>query len=136
MPERPVLSARRDSTGIYRLSINTSVSRFFAIFEYISRLKMNNPEIKSFIRKYSDLFWYIPSDKKEDISQDVLVEFILNYGNMEAVKELFSIIGIEVAANHFFNSISLSERRKGNYHELTLNYFSLLFNRYAPSNTY
>jgi len=97
---------------------------------------MNNPEIKSFIRKYSDLFWYIPADKKEDISQDVLVEFILNYGNMEAVKELFSIIGIEVAANHFFNSTNLSERRKGNYHELTLNYFSLLFNRYAPSNTY
>jgi hypothetical protein len=97
---------------------------------------MNSPEIKSFIRKYSDLFWYIPTDKKEDISQDVLVEFILNYGDMEAVKELFSIIGIEVAANHFFNSTNLSERRKGNYHELTLNYFSLLFNRYAPSNTY
>ena len=97
---------------------------------------MNNPEIKSFIRNYSDLFWYIPADKKEDISQDGLVEFILNYGDMEAVKELFSIIGIEVAANHFYNSTHLSERRKGNYHELTLNYFSLLFNRYAPSDTY
>jgi hypothetical protein len=96
---------------------------------------MNNPEIKSFIRKYSDLFWYIPADKKEDISLDVLVEFILNYGDMESVRELFSIIGLEVAANHFFNSTNLSERRKGNYHELTLNYFSLLFNRYAPSNT-
>lgn len=96
---------------------------------------MNNPEIKAYIRKYSDLFWYIPADKKEDISPDVLVEFILNYGNMEAVKELFSTMGIDVAAKHFFYSTGLSERRKGNYHELTLNYFSLLFNRYAPSNT-
>ena len=96
---------------------------------------MKNSEIKSFIRKHRDLFWYFPEDKKEDISQDVLVEFILNYGDMEAVKELFSILGIDVAANHFFNSINLSNRRKGNYHELTLNYFTLLFNRYAQPNT-
>ena len=95
---------------------------------------MENPEIKSFIRKHSDLFWYIPENKKEDISQDVLIEFILNYGDMDTVRELFSILGIEVAARHFFRSINLSERRKGNYHELTLNYFKLLFNRYAPSN--
>ena len=96
---------------------------------------MKNSEIKSFIRKHRDLFWYFPEDKKEDISQDVLVEFILNYGDMEAVKELFSILGIDVVANHFFNSINLSNRRKGNYHELTLNYFTLLFNRYAQPNT-
>jgi two-component SAPR family response regulator len=38
--------------------------------------KMNNPEVKAFIRKHSSLFWYIPEDKKEEISPDVLVEFI------------------------------------------------------------
>ena len=96
---------------------------------------MKSSEIKSFIRKHSDLFWHIPENRKEHISQDVPVEFILNYGDMEAVKELFSILGIDVAVNHFFNSIKLSERRKGNYHELTLNYFTLLFNRYAPLKT-
>jgi hypothetical protein len=96
---------------------------------------MNSPEIRSFIRRYSDLFWYIPEDQKEHISQDVLVEFILNYGNMEAVKELFSILGINVVASHFFHSIGQSERRKGNYHELALNYFTLLFKRYASSDT-
>jgi hypothetical protein len=96
---------------------------------------MNSPEIKSFIRKNSELFWYIPDDEKENISQDVLVEFILNYGDMTAVKELFSIIGIDVAADHFFKSINLSDRRKGNYHEITLNYFTLLFNKYALSNS-
>jgi hypothetical protein len=96
---------------------------------------MKNSEIKSFIRKHSNLFWYIPEVKKEDISQDVLVEYIMNYLDMEAVKELFSILGIDVVASHFFNSINLSERRKGNYHELTLNYFTLLFKRYAQPNT-
>ncbi len=34
---------------------------------------MNSPEIKAFIRKHSALFRYIPEDKKEEISEDVLV---------------------------------------------------------------
>lgn len=96
---------------------------------------MNTPEVKAFIRKHSALFWYIPEDKKEEISLDVLVEFILNYGDINAVKELFSIVGIQEVANHFFHSINLSERRKGNYFEPTLNYFTLLFDRYAQSDT-
>ena len=96
---------------------------------------MNSPEVKAFIRQHSSLFWYIPEHKKEDISPDVLVEFILNYGDMDAVKGLFSIYGIDKIADIFFNSINLSERRKGNYYELTLNYFTILFNKYAPRDT-
>ncbi len=92
---------------------------------------MNSPEVKAFIRKHSNLFWYIPDDKKEDIDNEVLVEFILNYGDMEAVKELFAVLGLKKVAEIFFTSINKSERRKGNYHELTLNYFTLYFNRYA-----
>jgi hypothetical protein len=96
---------------------------------------MNSPEVKAFIKQHSSLFWYIPEDKKEDISPDVLVEFILNYGDMEAVKGLFSLYGIDKIAEIFFNSINLSERRKGNYHELTLNYFTILFSKYAHGYT-
>ena len=96
---------------------------------------MNSPEVKAFIRQHSSLFWYIPEDKKEDISPDVLVEFILNYGDMDAVKGLFSIYGIDRIAEIFLNSISLSERRKGNYNELTLNYFTILFSKYAHGDT-
>lgn len=43
---------------------------------------MNSPEVKEFIRKHSSLFWNISDDKKEEISEDVLVEFILNYGDL------------------------------------------------------
>ncbi|MCX6329500.1 MAG: hypothetical protein NTZ85_08330 [Bacteroidia bacterium] len=96
---------------------------------------MNSPEVKAFIRQHGALFWYIPEDKKEDISPDVLVEFVLNYGDMKAVKELFSVFGIQNVAEVFFTSINMSERRKGNYNELTLNYFTLLFNRNAHRNT-
>ena len=96
---------------------------------------MNTPEIKDFIQKHSSLFWYIPEEKKEDISEDVLVEFILNYGDMEAVKGLLSLLGIEKASETFFNSINMSERRKGNYNELTINYFTLFFTRHAQGDT-
>lgn len=94
---------------------------------------MNSPGVKAFIRKNNHLFWYIKEDQKENISMDVLVEFVLNYGDMNAIRELFKLAGINKVADHFRHSITLSERRKGNYHEMTLNYFTLLFNRYAQS---
>ncbi len=92
---------------------------------------MNSPEIKAFIRENSALFWYTPEDKKEDISPEFLVETILNYGEIPAIKKLFKLYGIKKVAEIFFNSIAISDRRKNNYHELTINYFTILFNRYA-----
>jgi len=44
------------------------------------------------------LFCYIPEDKKEEISEDILVEFILNYGTLDDVKELFGLMGIKLVA--------------------------------------
>ena len=93
---------------------------------------MNSPEIKQFIHEHSDLFWYTPEDKKEEISTEFLVETILNYGDLNATVQLFHLLGIKEVAKSFFDSISLSNRRKGNYHELIINYFTLVFRKYAP----
>lgn len=92
---------------------------------------MNSPEIKQFIHKNGHLFWYIPDDKKEDISQELLVETILNYGDMNAILQLFNLMGIKEVAKIFFDSINISKRRKGNYQEITINYFKLIFRKYA-----
>jgi len=92
---------------------------------------MNTPDIKQFIREHSNLFWYTPEEKKEEISHEFLVETILNYGDINAVKQLMKLIGIKKTALIFFDSIQLSDRRKGNYHELTINFFTLFFKRYA-----
>ena len=89
---------------------------------------MNSPEIKAFIQKHSNLFWYIPKDKKEDISEDVLVEFILNYGTLNDVTELFRIMGIHKVAQVFFRATG---RKKLNYFPEIYNYFSLFFNKHA-----
>jgi hypothetical protein len=92
---------------------------------------MNSPEIQEFIKEQRHLFWYIPEKEKVNISHEVLVEFIFNYGNMDAVKKLINLLGFRKTAEIFFKTISLSERRKGNFHELTLNFFTLLFSKYA-----
>ena len=92
---------------------------------------MNSPELKEFIRENSSLFWYTPQDKKEDIGPEFLVETILNYGDINAVRKLFKIMGIQKVSEVFFYSINLSQRRRGNFHESTVNYFTLVFKRYA-----
>jgi hypothetical protein len=91
----------------------------------------NSPEIKQFIRERSKLFWYISEDAKENISLEVLIEFIFNYGDLDSVIQLINLIGKEKVATIFFNAIKSSDRKKGNYHELVLNYFTLLLNKYA-----
>lgn len=91
----------------------------------------HSPEIKAFIREHSALFWYTPEDKKEEISEEFLVEMILNYGDLEAVLKLIELMGIKKVADIFFSSVNLSQRRKGNYFDTTLNFFTLFFQRYA-----
>lgn len=89
---------------------------------------MNSPEIKAFICENSHLFWYTPEDKKEDISLELLVETILNYGTMDDIKKIIKIIGIKEMSRIFF---SAEGRKKMNYYSEIYNYFSLFFKRYA-----
>ena len=92
---------------------------------------MRTPELKEFILQHSNLFWYTPQDKKVEVSDEFLVETILNYGDLEAVKTLFKLLGINSVANLFYDSINTSERRKGNFNEITINYFTQVFKKYA-----
>jgi len=93
---------------------------------------MRSPILKQYINKHRNLFWYTPEDKKEDVSDDFLVETILNYGTMEDVKELFKIMGIKNAAKVFF---SANGRMKNNYYPEIYNLFNLVFSRHAQGNT-
>lgn len=96
---------------------------------------MNSPEIKEFIKAHSPLFWYIPEKDKEEITAELLVETILNYGSLEDVRQLFKIMGLQNVADIFMKTINESDRKRGNYHELVLNYFTCFFNKYAPRNS-
>ena len=89
---------------------------------------MNSPEVKQFIHEHSNLFWYIPENKKEDISEDVLIEFTLNYCELNDIKQLIKILGLNRISKIFFNA---KGRKKLNYYPEIHNFFSLLFNKYA-----
>lgn len=65
-----------------------------------------------FIEKNKHLFWYIKPDKIKDISNDVLVEFVFNYGTWNDIKELIKIIGYPELKRVFEN---ITGRKVGNY---------------------
>ncbi|TAF47004.1 MAG: hypothetical protein EAZ64_01045 [Sphingobacteriales bacterium] len=92
----------------------------------------NTPEVKAFIRENSHLFWYTPKDKLEEIDHEFLVEHILNYGDMDAVRKLIEVLGMEHTAEVFFKHIAKSDRHRGNYFPLYLDYFEKLFTKYVP----
>jgi len=86
------------------------------------------PDLKQFIHAYSDLFWSIPENKKDQISEAVLVEYILNYGSLDDCRELFSLMGVKKAAEVFRGA---KGRQKLNYYPEIYNFFSLYFDQYA-----
>lgn len=90
---------------------------------------MRKPEgIEEFIRERSSFFWYIPEEKKMEISIDLLVETILNYGDEKDIKRLFELVGLEETARIFKQQTSQS---RVNYFPQVVNYFTLYFNQYA-----
>ena len=89
-------------------------------------------ELIAFIDKNKLLFWYTPEEKKKNISENLLVETILNYGSLDDVKELINIMGKERISEVFFNA---KERQKLNYFPEIYNYFKHLFNRYAQEDS-
>ena len=88
-------------------------------------------ELNIFIQKNSRLFWFIPPERILGISDEILVETILNYGDKDDFTRLVRLMGINKVARLFFDSINSSERKKGNYSEITINYFSHVFSKYA-----
>jgi hypothetical protein len=93
---------------------------------------MRTPEIKEFILQHSNLFWYTPKDKKEDISDELLVETILNYGTLNDYKDLEKLMGIKEISSVFE---SIKGRKKLNYYPEIYNFFYQYFNKNAQRNT-
>ncbi len=88
----------------------------------------NSEELKDMIREKSYLFWYTPENEKENISHELLLEHILNYGTLDDVRKLFKIMGIDQASKVFMR---IKGRNKLNFYPEIYNFFSLLFQRYA-----
>lgn len=89
-------------------------------------------QLQQFIKDHSAYFWYTPEKGKENVSEELIVETILNEGSMDDVRALFDIMGIDKVADIFF---STKGRAVNNYYPEIRNFFTLVFNRYAHRNS-
>ena len=92
-------------------------------------MKVNhNKEIESFIKEHRELFWYTPEEKKKEISLELLLETILNYGKLEDSLQLIKLIGKDKAL-HILQQAN--GRKKMNYYPEIYNFFKLYLSRNA-----
>ena len=89
---------------------------------------MRSAEVKKFIDDHGELFWYSPAPKSETVSDELLVESMLNYGTWEEVHDLFKIVGLRKVASVFYG---MTGRKKLNFFPEIHNYFSLYFAKYV-----
>jgi hypothetical protein len=86
----------------------------------------------NYILQRRSLFWSVSDKNLPNISDELLVETILNYGTLEDTKELINLLGIMQTAT-IFRKTTLN-RIRHNYFPETANFFTLYFNRHAPGN--
>ena len=83
---------------------------------------------EEFIDKHSALFWYTPEDRKCAISDELLVETILNEGTLDDFRELKDVLTPKRVAQVFFGA---TPRQIGNYYPEIRHFFSLVLKEYA-----
>ncbi len=88
----------------------------------------HNQKIKAFIKEHSNLFWYTNEEKKEEISEEFLLETIFNYGSMQDSLRLIELIG----GSKTLRILQGTEgRKKMNYYPEIFNFFTLYLSRNA-----
>lgn len=84
--------------------------------------------VRDIIKKKPYLIWYTKS--YDSLSDEAVVEAVLNYGDWDDVQKLIKILGIKKTAKIFRKQIS---GFRTNYDDKMKNYFTLYFNKYAPN---
>ncbi|OGD66477.1 MAG: hypothetical protein A3F95_00280 [Candidatus Nealsonbacteria bacterium RIFCSPLOWO2_12_FULL_39_31] len=82
--------------------------------------------ISNFIKERPYLVW--GTRNYDNLSEEAIVENVLNYGDIDDVKEMFSILGVKKSAIIFKKQIS---QKRNNYRPKIKNYFNLYFKKYA-----
>lgn len=86
-------------------------------------------EKETYIRHRRPLFWSVADDKLPGISDELLVETILNFGTLNDVRELIKLLGLQQTAATFYKATT--NRSRHNYFPEVANFFRLYFNRHA-----
>jgi hypothetical protein len=81
---------------------------------------------EEFIKKRKYLFWYVKNPEK--VSDESLVEAVLNLGDWDDVQELIAMMGMRKVADIFEKKAFV---KRSNYDKRTVNFFNLYFARHA-----
>jgi len=113
----------------FYLTGGTALGRFYLNHRY-------SEDLVFFVNQDEEFNWktvfFETKEKKQDISHEVLVEFILNYGNDKSVKKLFNLLEINQVADIFYKQ---TNRQRVNYFPQVTNFFYLYFQKYAHRNS-
>jgi len=85
--------------------------------------------MKSFLEENKHLFWDIDKAGMNRLSDDSIVEHVLNYGDYKAVKTLLKLMGVNRTAEIFYRNAAPG--RRINYFPEILHFFNLYFKRHA-----
>ncbi|PIT95061.1 hypothetical protein CO116_00275 [Candidatus Falkowbacteria bacterium CG_4_9_14_3_um_filter_38_19] len=85
--------------------------------------------IHQFIKARPHLIWYVKNLDK--LSEESIVEHVLNYGDWDEVQTMIKILGIKKTAKIFRAKSKPSAMGRQNYSEKTKNFFNIYFNKHA-----
>lgn len=87
---------------------------------------------QQYIETHKQLFWYTPESEKQNISDSLLVETMLNYGTLDDFRNLMVVLTPKRVAEVFF---SATDRQVKNYYPEVRHFFSLVLKKYASRDT-
>ncbi|MEK7375874.1 MAG: hypothetical protein AABZ57_01725 [Candidatus Margulisiibacteriota bacterium] len=82
--------------------------------------------LKKFLKRKPYLVWHVRD--LAHLSNESIVENVLNYGDFADVKKIISGLGINKVAGIFYKQI---KNKRVNYRPKILNYFKAYFKKYA-----
>jgi hypothetical protein len=88
----------------------------------------NSREIRQFIRDHRYFWWWVPEEAKERLGLTSIVEATLNYGDLEDIKQLFQLVGIETVARIFRKQL---QQQRSKYSPRTKHFFRIYFDRHV-----
>ena len=86
--------------------------------------------LQEFIKERRHLVWYVKD--AAGLSEESIVEHVLNYGNWDDVQTLIKIMGIGKVAGIFRRKSAPDKFGRQNYRPEIKHYFQLYFNKHSP----
>ncbi|MBI2035896.1 MAG: hypothetical protein HYT12_04455 [Candidatus Liptonbacteria bacterium] len=82
--------------------------------------------LRNFVKQRPYLMWYIKNP--EHLSDDAVVESVLNYGDFDDVLKMISVLGIKKVKRIFTAQL---RRKRINYNPKLKHYFAMYFKKHA-----